>query len=1315
MKRIYKKTLKRVLLSTFIVLFSMVSFSATYYVSSVGNDSNSGLSATLSWKTLAKVNASTFNSGDQILFQKGDTFYGSVTIKNSGSSGSPITFGAYGSGVNPIITGTTTITGWTNEGGGIYSKVISSEAQTNMVIMDGVNTAIGRYPNTVYLNYESYNSNVSITDNQLGSSTIWTGAEAVIRKNDWSLDRCLITNHSGNTLTYTSLGTGWNGTAGNGYFIQNDLRTLDQLGEWYHNATTGKFYMYFGSVDPTTKTVKVATINNIINNTGARYVAIQNLSLIGCINNGINMGSTASDNVSVKNCTISFAGATGIATSGPNNTFDSNVISDCNSNGIVTSNSNQAITNNTISNIGIVKGSSKYYSQGIVADHINNVLIQYNKIENIGYNGMFIHGNSITVKNNFINNTCLVLNDGGGIYTDDIAPTAMLIDGNIVLNSLGNMEGGETPLKISEGIYLDEFASNITVQNNTVANCAYSGIKLHKAHDNIIQNNTCYGNYTGIYLLNSSTTNSPMVNNRILSNIFVATTWDKHSMFIRDTYNTSPVYGTSNNNYFIKLPSDPYNPILTSLKGVGVYKTLSQWQVNTGQDAASHESPETILSNSDLQLEYNATQSAKTVTLSKPMIDVKGTKYPSTVTLQPYTSVVLIKDYSTTTVLPIVYNVTGGGSYTSGGSSVAVGLSGSQTGVNYQLKLDGVNTGSVVSGTGSVLSFGNKTAAGIYTVTATLVSAGSTVNMTGSATITANQTTIGLTGASVSPTTASISVGLTQQLTASVSPTNATNKIVSWSSSNTSVVSVNSLGLVTGVAAGSATITVTTQDGAKTAASTITVSNSSTVSTIGLNTIGGLSESGDNNYWIANSFTPVSNMTVNRINLYVTSASGKARLGIYSSLSGEPGTLLAQTGEISLTNGWNSGILGSTQNLVPGATYWLAFEVSSSATTLKYNQATGRMRYKSFTYGSLPSAAPLSTSLGTGIYSIYADNSGIIASNLVTGVTLNPTTASISVGLTQQLAVSVSPTNATNKIVSWSSSNPSVVSVNSLGLVTGVAAGSATITVTTQDGAKTAACAITVSNSSTVSTIGLNTVGGISEYGDNNYWIANSFTPVSSMTVNRINLYVSSASGKARLGIYSSLSGEPGTLLAQTGEISLTTGWNSGILGSTQNLVPGATYWLAFELSSSATTVKYNQATGRMRYKSFTYGSLPTAAPLSTSLGSGIYSIYADNNLLKSGYVNENTMTTGIDDVTDLVKIDVFPNPSKGKVTIRFSELPAVGSRIDIVDLSGRRITSRLITGTSEELNLDQQPSGIYLVKTILGSREIIHKLILNK
>ncbi len=80
----------------------------------------------------------------------------------------------------------------------------------------------------------------------------------------------------------------------------------------------------------------------------------------------------------------------------------------------------------------------------------------------------------------------------------------------------------------------------------------------------------------------------------------------------------------------------------------------------------------------------------------------------------------------------------------------------------------------------------------------------------------------------------------------------------------------------------------------------------------------------------------------------------------------------------------------------------------------------------------------------------------------VTGVTLNKATSTITVGNTEQLTATIVPGSATNQNVTWSSSDDTKATVSSSGLVTGVAAGTSTITVTTVDGNFTANCIVTV-------------------------------------------------------------------------------------------------------------------------------------------------------------------------------------------------------------------------------------------------------------
>ena len=143
--------MKSLLLLAFVIL-SVTANATTYYFSATGNDANNGTSASTPWKTLNKLNSvfSSLNPGDNVLFNRGDVFYGKITISKSGTAASRFTIGAYGTGAQPIITGFTTVSAWTNLGDNIWESTtaISTLPTCNVVLINGVNTAMGRYPNT---------------------------------------------------------------------------------------------------------------------------------------------------------------------------------------------------------------------------------------------------------------------------------------------------------------------------------------------------------------------------------------------------------------------------------------------------------------------------------------------------------------------------------------------------------------------------------------------------------------------------------------------------------------------------------------------------------------------------------------------------------------------------------------------------------------------------------------------------------------------------------------------------------------------------------------------------------------------------------------------------------------------------------------------------------------------------------------------------------------------------------------------------------------------------------------------------------------
>ncbi|MBC5645531.1 Ig domain-containing protein [Parabacteroides sp. BX2] len=112
-----------------------------------------------------------------------------------------------------------------------------------------------------------------------------------------------------------------------------------------------------------------------------------------------------------------------------------------------------------------------------------------------------------------------------------------------------------------------------------------------------------------------------------------------------------------------------------------------------------------------------------------------------------------------------------------------------------------------------------------------------------------------------------------------------------------------------------------------------------------------------------------------------------------------------------------------------------------------------------FLLKGLASVFALAVMFGTVSCSDDDEKEGTIA---VSAVAVNPTTAAVKPGATVTLSATVTPEDATDKTITWSSSDEKVATVDG-GKVTGVAEGTATITATTKSGDKTATCTVTVS------------------------------------------------------------------------------------------------------------------------------------------------------------------------------------------------------------------------------------------------------------
>lgn len=248
-------------------------------------------------------------------------------------------------------------------------------------------------------------------------------------------------------------------------------------------------------------------------------------------------------------------------------------------------------------------------------------------------------------------------------------------------------------------------------------------------------------------------------------------------------------------------------------------------------------------------------------------------------------------------------------------------------------------------------------------------------------------------GVVLDQTAIKLSPGGKVTLVATVTPENAKDKSLTWSSSNEGIVTVDANGNVTAVKEGTATITVTTTDGGHTATAKVTVSAD---------------------------VVAVTGVSLDKTALNLA--------------PNESSTLKATVTPAKASN--------------KGVTW------TSSDNTVATVSSTGKVTAKKD---------------GTATITVTTKDGGFTATCTVTvktvkvtGVRVSNTSVTVKEGKSATVTATVAPTNATNKAVTWTTADASVAKVSQTGVITGVKAGTTTVTVTTKDGGHTATINVTV-------------------------------------------------------------------------------------------------------------------------------------------------------------------------------------------------------------------------------------------------------------
>ena len=321
-------------------------------------------------------------------------------------------------------------------------------------------------------------------------------------------------------------------------------------------------------------------------------------------------------------------------------------------------------------------------------------------------------------------------------------------------------------------------------------------------------------------------------------------------------------------------------------------------------------------------------------------------------------------------------------------------------------------------------------------------------------------------GISLDITSASLKVNENITLTATVTPANATDKTVTWSSSDNSVATVSN-GVVIAHKLGSATITA--KAGEKTATCEITVEATPVTSV----TLDKTSISLKVKETATLTATVAPEDATDKTVTWTSSNDGIATVkdGVVTAVSLGTATITAQAGDkkatceitVEATPVTSITLDRTSVSLRTNETVTLTATVNpDDATDKTVTWSSSNSYVATVKDGVVTAVSPGTATITARAGDQTATCTVMVGATPVTGISLNKTSVSLKVNESVTLTATVTPADATDKTVTWSSSNTGVATVKN-GVVTAVKAGTATITA--KAGTKSATCTVTVTSS----------------------------------------------------------------------------------------------------------------------------------------------------------------------------------------------------------------------------------------------------------
>lgn len=306
----------------------------------------------------------------------------------------------------------------------------------------------------------------------------------------------------------------------------------------------------------------------------------------------------------------------------------------------------------------------------------------------------------------------------------------------------------------------------------------------------------------------------------------------------------------------------------------------------------------------------------------------------------------------------------------------------------------------------------------------------------------------------------------------------------------------------------------------------------------------------------------------------------------------------------------------------------------------------------------------------------------------VTGIKMSQNTLSVNEGATGQLTASVLPLNAVNQNISWSSSNTSVATVDSKGLINGVSVGNSTITATSAEGGFKAQCTVTV-------------IPAIIYQAEN---------------------YTAKTAGNS---VVSSFAGYTGSGYVDMGGNGDWFEWNNIDGGNGGNTA------LIFRYANGGTTNRQCEvsvngiAVGNLSFSTTGTWGVWMTQTINAILDAGNNSVRVTANTSNGGpnmdYVNVSPLMTALENVSaNNVTLQNYPNPFNNSTRISFKIPYQTNVQLNVYDISGRKVAELINELRQEGMNevnfeANNLAGGIYFYQLEYSGQIITKKMLLIK